>query len=225
MFIPPDEIRKRRSIASIQKMRVINRGVNWDKARSSDICLISGDAQCLPDDVKRFERWGIRHDLYCTNRSVAFFQRPVHHWAAVDAEESQWFCENVSKSAMPGKWRILRHTIGICPNGYDVFWEIDQPLDNEYQKWVWAGNTGYFAVLSALVMGYKKIILAGMPLDRSPHWYEPEDEEGPNWIGATYTQWMDFKMQAEGAEKIRSMSRYSAFILGEATKDWVNNGI
>jgi hypothetical protein len=60
-------------------------------------------------------------------------------------------------------------------------------------------------------------------LDRQPHWYEPGDTRGPNWVGACYTQWMDFKMQMpDMAEKVRSMSGYSAFILGKAEKDWIN---
>jgi hypothetical protein len=33
---------------------------------------------------------------------------------------------------------------------------------------------------------------------------------------------MDFKMIVPEAENVRSMSGYSAFILGKAEKDWVN---
>ena len=62
-----------------------------------------------------------------------------------------------------------------------------------------------------------------MPLDSLPHWYEdPAVHAGPNWAGHVYRQWMDFAQKVPGAENVRSMSGYSAFILGEATKDWIN---
>jgi hypothetical protein len=61
-----------------------------------------------------------------------------------------------------------------------------------------------------------------MPLDSTPHWYEdPSTNRGPNWAGHVYTQWMDFKLKVPGAANVKSMSGYSAFILGEADKKWL----
>jgi len=108
------------------------------------------------------------------------------------------------------------------PLAYDFHWQVDGPLEGEYASHIWMGNTGYFAILSAIEMGYEKIVIAGMPLDSSPHWYDPPDTEGPRWIGRAYTQWMDFKMQIPEAEKVRSMSGYTAFILGKADKEWLS---
>ncbi len=70
-------------------------------------------------------------------------------------------------------------------------------------------------------MGYEKVVLAGMPLDRSRHWYDPEGTEGPEWMGDVYTIWMSWKMKSPDAYKAKSLSGYSAFILGRATKEWV----
>jgi hypothetical protein len=41
----------------------------------------------------------------------------------------------------------------------------------------------------------------------------------------TFAQWMDFKMFVPEADRVRSMSKYSAFILGTATKEWASNGV
>jgi len=71
-------------------------------------------------------------------------------------------------------------------------------------------------------MGYKRVVIGGMPLDSLPHWYERADVAGPNWAGHVYRQWIDFKQKVPGAENVRSMSGYSAFILGEATRDWIS---
>jgi hypothetical protein len=219
-FIPHKEAAKRRNIAPMFNIVCLNEGVDWQKLRRNDTVLITGDGGSLPDDVKTFESWDIPHDLYCVNRSMLYFNRPIDHWGAVDMEESAWFSQYANEVHLA--MRPLRHTMGYCA-GFDIFWGIEQEWDNEYQKKIWAGNTGYFGVLTSIAMGYRNVVLAGMPLDRQPHWYEPGDTRGPNWVGACYTQWMDFKMQMPNkAEKVRSMSGYSAFILGKAEKDWIN---
>jgi hypothetical protein len=108
--------------------------------------------------------------------------------------------------------------------GFDVFWRAENFEDMQgYAKNIWTGNSSYLAILSALYMGYKKVVLAGVPLDTGPHWYEPKGTEGPNWVGKVYRQWMDFKIEQNGADKVRSLSGYSKFILGEANKKWLQS--
>jgi hypothetical protein len=224
--IPLEEKMKRRSIAKfIDRIACANNDgkTQWDLIRGSETVFITGDGMCLSEDVKEFESWGIPHDLFCCNRSMLYFQRPVRHWCAVDSEESMWFTEHFNETISPSDRSIIRHVIGYCPDGYDFFWYVPPGIcENEYQKQIWAGNSGYFAILASIEMGYKKLILGGMPLDCNPHWYEPESEYGPNWVGAAYRTWMDFKMQNKNADRVRSMSAYTAFILGKATKEWAS---
>jgi len=146
----------------------------------------------------------------------------VDHWAAIDVEEAVWFTRYSNSKNEDLKKPIIRHTIGQQSWAFDCYWQMDIDFENEFQRRVLTGNTGYFAVLTCIQMGYSKMVLAGMPLNMEPHWYEPLDEpEGPNWNGWCYTQWMDFAMKVPEAKNVRSLSGYSAFILGEATKDWV----
>jgi hypothetical protein len=205
-------------------VRWINKNFNPDNHRNHSVVLITGDGATLPDEVKEFESWNIPHDIFAVNKSLLFFQRPIKHWTAVDAEESGWFAENLKEDVLPPKdqGRLLRHTIGICTNGYDIFWEAVEPMENEMQGRLWVGNTGYFALLAAVAMGYEKIVLAGIPLDTNRCWYEAADEVGPHWVPETYTTWMDFKMKVPEAERARSMGGYSGFILGKADREWLN---
>jgi hypothetical protein len=219
--MPPAVARQRNNVIKVLGLKLINKGLDLSSIRRNPICLITGDGNTLQAETREFESWGVPHDLYAVNRSLIFHRRPVDHWAAIDIEESCWFTENVNKDVQNGR-QIMRHTIGEIPMAYDIWWEMDYAWENDFQRRVFVGNTGYFAVLTALAMGYKKIVLAGMPLDRSPHWYEPEATTGPNWNGLTYTQWMDFKIQHQEAEKVRSFGGYSAFILGKVDKDWLN---
>jgi hypothetical protein len=222
--IPMAERYKAKSQMLILSVVPIKEGLNPKKLRSKDTVLVCGDGATLPEDVKVFESFGVDHDVYCINRSMLYFKRPIAHWAAIDAEESLWFSENLTSAVRPENGTILRHTIGWCPMGYDIHWKVNQEFENETQKHVWAGNSGYFGVLTALAMGYKKVILAGMPLDTKPHWYESNDKLGPNWVGQTYRTWIDFTRKHPKSDYVRSLSGYSAFILGrdEGIKEWLH---
>ena len=228
-IISKEQRRDKRNLPKVFHVRPIHKfigdkgiKINLDKYCEHDTVLITGDGATLPKEVKEFESWGIPHDIFAVNRSILFFQRPVNHWTAIDAEESAWLAENLKEDVLPQNGRLLRHTIGICTIGYDVFWEAVEPMHNEMQSRLWVGNTGYFALLAAVYMGYNKIVLAGVPLDRNRCWYEHADEIGPHWVPETYTTWMDFKMKVPEAQRARSMGGYSGFILGQASKEWCN---
>jgi hypothetical protein len=217
--VTKEEVKKSSNIENVTRVVPIINGLDVGSLCLSDVCLITGDAKCLASDIAAFEAWGIPHDVYAVNRSILMFGRPVRHWAAIDNEEAGWFCEYWSKQTHPEQ--TAKHTIGTCA-GFDVYWRRDtgngKPTTVDY----WIGSSGYFGILTALHMGYKKIIIAGMPLDRTPHFYDPDGAEGPFWMGGTYTQWMDFKTQIPEADRVRSLSGYSAFILGKADKEWAS---
>ena len=222
LYLPSPMLKKNSVVVPIVKLKLIHpKGLDCSRIRGHPTVFITGDGDTLASDVKEFELWGVPHDLYAVNRSLIFHERQVDHWAAVDLEETMWFTQNVNEKVEPYK-HILRHTISDLTSGADIHWEMVFDWEHENQKLIFAGNSGYFALLTAIHMGYEKIVIAGMPLNTGPHWYEnTKDYIGPNWSGATYRNWMDFKMKVPEAEKVRSMSGYSAFILGQATKEWV----
>jgi hypothetical protein len=219
-FIPPEVQRKRDHLVNITAVKPYNPGEDVTKYRSRPVCLITGDGSNLPDEVREFSSWNVPHDVYCVNRSMLFFERQVTHWCAIDVEESVWFANFVTDAIEPDK-KIIRHTIGEGSFAFDVYWQMDIAFENDFQRRVLTGNSGYFAILTAIQMGYEQIVLAGIPLDMSPCWYESAEDEGPNWNGWTYTQWMDFKIKIAEADRVRSLGGYTEFILGKATKDWL----
>ena len=194
---------------------------DWTKYRVNPLVLVTGDGHTLADDVKEFKSWGIPYDLYCVNRSLIFFEEQVQHWAALDTEESVWFAEHCNPKVEP-KQMVNRHTIGDTLGGYDFAWEQVNDWKREESKRFFIGNTAYFAVLTSFYMGYEKVVLAGCPLDNKAHFYEPSGMVGPEWTGMMYCQWMDFKMKNKNADLVKSMGGYSAFILGQATKEWAS---
>jgi len=214
IHIPPEERKKTRNLMKVGGVECISPAFKPEHWCLNPICLITGDGDTLPADVQEFKSWGVPHDTYCVNRSIAFMDTPVNHWTAVDVEESMWLSENMRPEHIPPSGKIVRHTIGVMKGGYDCFWVAKCSFENEWSKRLWVGNSGYFAVLTAIAMGYQKIVLAGMPLNKNRHWYDSPDTEGPQWVPECYTTWMDFAIENPDAHKVRSMSGYTAFILG-----------
>jgi hypothetical protein len=151
-------------------------------------------------------------------RSIKVYPGKVRHWFNLDSECSI----NWAKNLINGEGTI-RHTVGDV-DGFDCDWECTQPnynyaiITNDDRRL--HGSSALFASLACIAMGYKKIVLAGCPMDMSGHWYFPPSKEtlGPLWIGVDFMAWIDFARQPD-SKKVTSMSGYTAKLLGEATKD------
>jgi hypothetical protein len=184
---------------------------------NNPVVLITADGRTLGDDLVRFLSWEIPHDVYCVARSYKLYPGKMDHWANVDANTSIWWAENLPPKKI--KPETLRHTLGYV-RGFDVDWDV---IGNVYEKdeILWHGSTSLFAVYTAIVMGYGKVVLAGSPLDCKGHWYDPPEIMGPRWSCETYQAWLDFA-RCPDAEKVRAMSGYTAQILGEPREEWLN---
>ena len=197
-------------------------------SRNHDVLLILGDGRSMPDDMATFLEWKIPHDVGCIGRCIKAYPRPVQHWFNADGETAIHWAKN-----LPNGNGTIKHTLGEM-DGFDVDWEMTQ---NDYhhsemtgEKLVTRahGSSALFATLAGLAMGYKKVILGGCPMDTEGHWYFEQDFKmpetfGPMWPGYDFMAWLDFKEQSE-AGMVRSLSGYTAKILGIATWQWMNKG-
>ena len=179
----------------------------------NDTVLITGDGRTCLEDISDFVNWNIPHDIISIGRSINLITSRVHHWANVDGADSKWWCEHLP-AKNDGKIP-LRHTLGEL-EWFDCIWDDGLPDGTP-----WQGSTAYFATLIAIFMNYRKIVLAGCPLDENGHWYHDEVEKGPIWEGGTYRRWLDFSVDDDEAYRVRSMSGYTAKIVGQAYRDWV----
>lgn len=185
----------------------------------NDILLVAGDGQALLDDLEAFYRMAPVYDVAAIGRSVKLFDSPMH-WFNADGETAMAWAKQVKEDTA-----AITHTLGPV-DGFDVDWDLEQP-DYHYaeitnEKGRIHGSSAMFAALAGLAMGYKKIVLAGCPLDTGGHWYfEPTPETlGPIWLGVDFAAWMDFSLNGS-ADRVRSMSGYTGYILGKADKRWL----
>ena len=89
--------------------------------------------------------------------------------------------------------------------------EKDKPVDLVFRYEHPSGSSALLGTQAAIYSGYKKIVLCGCPL------------EGVNEQNYSYTSfqkgWMKHKAELE--DKVRSMSGWTKFFLGEPTINWL----
>ncbi|TES88913.1 MAG: hypothetical protein E3J94_07300 [Desulfobacteraceae bacterium] len=182
----------------------------------SSTVLIMGDGQRLPQDMHHFlgiccgpKSEGIRHDVFAVNRSINFYGN-CRHWGTADGEEAIY---QAVQLRLQHRY-LLRHTLLPEIAGFDIFWEpVDIPAED------WRGNSALFATEACLGMGYKRIVLAGCPMNRSGHWYAPY-YSGPEWTNEAYERWERLE---ETKPPIKSMSGWTKKLFGEPTKEWLKS--
>ena len=182
--------------------------------KNFDTIIIIGDGWSAPEDLKKCSKFE-PYDPYSIGRSIKLLDFCTH-WGNVDSDPAVHWAENLPTKDKDGEIP-LRHTLGPCKN-FDIDWDIDGDIPWDVSEVMWHGSTALFAVLTALAMEYRKIILAGCPLDSKGHWYFP-DMKGPRWTGETYQAWFEFAA-TEQAKKVRSMSGYTAQLLKKPDKKW-----
>jgi hypothetical protein len=195
-----------------------------DMARQSDVLLVLGDGDSMPKDRDTFLAWGIKHDCGALGRGIKAYPGYVRHWFCGDGDTSIWWAKNLINGD-----GTVRHCMGEV-DGFDVDWDLKQPdynyctITGETNVGRMHGSSAMFGTLVGLELGYSKIVLAGCPLDMNGHWYfenKTKETLGPIWLGVDFMAWIDFKEQKE-AQKVRSMSGYTAKILGVADREWLN---
>lgn len=168
--------------------------------------IICGDAACVWDDLERF---GCRHDhgrgsvrkdgwhFLTINRLVETFPGVIEHAYSNEPE------------------LLLRF---IAARRYEYKTEFGGPAHthscNKGAQWRWPwsgrGTSALGAALIGLALGYDPVVLAGVPLDDSPHNGEPP------WRKTTFAKPQDNWQQAlPHLAKARSLSGRTRTWLGE----------
>lgn len=156
------------------------------------------------DDYARVRPWP--GEIMAVNDIGQYLHEPLRHWATLHPE------------FLPG-WRYFRekhlYSAGYsldCHShrhvtGVSVCWGIDNL----------GGTSGLFGVLIGLLMGYEQIVLAGIPMDNTRHFFEPP------WYGhdlgdrANELVWRETRdKHFEG--RVKSLSGRTREWLGEPTE-------
>lgn len=177
--------------------------------------LVAASARCLWDDLEALPLADWPGDVICVNFTGLFF--PVHfqHWVSLHGSFlSPWL--TIRKALVPGP-HIWTH--GPASDPGEIAWDFERG----------GGTSSMFACQVAVALGYQKIVLAGVPLDDSGHFYDPpQGKFGFSGFGflrsnyATRTQQIEWtSFHAGFGELIRSMSGRTRSIFGAPTREWL----
>jgi hypothetical protein len=101
--------------------------------------------------------------------------------------------------------------------GFDVRW-----IRNSSQGW--NGTTANLGIRIALVLGYTRIVLAGIPMDNTGNWYKNHIPKDDKKQGKDHTahlwKWTEIATRPV-SRFIKSMSGNTADMFGKPDKDWL----
>ena len=128
-------------------------------------CLVVGGAPCVWGDIAPFYsdcggKFGGRFDVICVNDIGMHFPGPVKHLYS-------------NNNAYLDKWQKARRDSFVKTYGPIQFTHSNHVGGNVTWPWPGSGTSSLGAVYTALALGYDKVVLAGIPLDNSGHYFEP----------------------------------------------------
>lgn len=161
----------------------------------SGTCVILGGAASVWEDNARAPS-GAR---MAVNDAGAYYMDPLEHWVTLHPEY------------MPGWMRFRRgHCYGHAmthsnreAEGIDIAWHMVNV----------GGTSGLFACKVALLLGYERVVLAGMPMDGSPHFFDPP------WYRNTVFE--DAPSRRVWEEAGRNFFRGRVTSMSGRTRDWL----
>lgn len=175
----------------------------------SGALLILGGARCVWEDVaalpgfsaaEPFGKWP--GDIMAVNDVGMHVHQFIRHWVTLHEDY------------MAG-WHAYRYGHNYGNRGH-VYTHGKKP--NPAIQFVWdlparGGSSGLFACYAALLMGYDRIVLAGVPMDGSGHFFDPPWVNQSQFGRADRIEW-EWARENVFANRVRSLSGITRDMLG-----------
>jgi hypothetical protein len=160
-------------------VRVLNLGISRSnypeiEGRFGGVLVILGSGRCVWDDFQEFMTGSVVPDVMCMNDIVMHYPGPVRHFYSNDF--------NMGPKWLAARRPELRKSYGAvaythsCRDGAQYLW-----------PWPGHGTSGLNAVYTGLALGYDSVVLCGIPLDDSGHYFDPP------WIKSNFIKEVGLK--------------------------------
>jgi hypothetical protein len=180
------------------------------QARNSENLIIVGTAKNVWQEFLQAKAIFGQHDTMCINFSLLGFDdlrlkgmEAVHHWSTLHPEI---FALRVTRPPLITHSRTQKDLV-------DMAWpEISD-----------AGTSSLFSLQVGMKLGYKKIIVVGIPLNREPRFTDFPGAEMVYDDTAIHMSWSMFLNESpESAKIVRSTSGKTMELYGAPTQEWAN---
>ena len=166
-------------------------------------CLVLGGAASVFDDAERVLEMAEFDAVIATNDAGAHWSGRLDQWATLHPEK------------LP-RWERDRRTRGY-PGGY-VRWSHAEKPHIDRVTMDWRGSSGLFAVKVALELRFDRVVLCGVPMAADgAHFFDAAEWAAcRGYLNAWNTR------HKELAGRVRSMSGWTARLLGEVDEGWLS---
>ncbi len=192
------------------------------------LLTIMGGAECIWKDMQGVAALFDKHlkpewndedipgDIMAVNDIGAYWQGKLRHWVTLHGMYMAGWRKFRMKHNFGAGSHVHTHSYrepgrGEPQEGIDIIWDIENV----------GGTSGLFACRVAFALGYSKIILAGIPMDNSRHFFDAP------WYGGVPLEshpemlvWVQARDECFNG-RVRSMSGRTKMWLGEPTKEWL----
>lgn len=169
------------------------------------VALVLGGALCLADDRAAALALFTPDIIIATNSAGMVEDGPVPHFVSMHPE-------------LFPKWLAERRAAGR-PEPETLWCPIGRPVPRPLVCRTvpsWGGSSGLLAVIVAFEVGYDRVVVAGCPLDQSPHFDDRRPwRDGPRYREAWTRRRLDLK------DRVRSMSGWTREFVGPPTPEWL----
>ena len=181
----------------------------------NDILLVVGDSAGVVDDLGRFLAMAPGpFDTMCINYSVKLVPWKIQHFIAGDSHMPDM--QNLAAS-LPDS--VIKHCWNPNSTNFHVRWHRTGMNG-------WDGTTANLGLKIGIALGYIKVVLAGCPMDDSGNWYNKILRQNDKKQGKDHRAhlWKWTEIAARPISRLcRSMSGNTAMLLGEPTKQWLED--
>ncbi len=191
------------------------------EGREKDVLLVLGSGLSVFDDILDAEMLinlsgRIPYDVMACNLSFLAYNGPILHLVSVHPERLHFFHELAKLLPEQRMGHIYTHSFMLA-EGIEFAWPIaDQ-----------SGTSAMFCVKVGLLLGYKKIILCGVPLEGSRRFFDNPHQEFINNFSCRGIEnaWREWLKTEAFQLNVRSMSGKSKEILGAPDERWLKHGL
>lgn len=169
--------------------------------------VLIGRADCWKDDFERFKSICNDFDVMAIGLNC-LYDGKIKYFVTYHSVDIQQY-----KNNRPGDYLVICHEEGKYDN-VDIVVEMN---DKKKLKKGFSGSSALLAVIAAIRLEYKKVILCGCPME-GPHKKEGRKDFPP--YSHFQKGWAIRKEEIEGYAK--SMSGWTKDFLGEPTIEWLN---
>jgi hypothetical protein len=173
------------------------------------VAFVLGGADCLRKDYDRICEMVSPDTIIATNNAGRDFPGELPHWVTLHTEKMPMWIQQRRESGLPEAGQFWTSNVKTIPHEHTG-------LYNHVESW--DGSSGLLAVSVALHLGYDRIVLCGVPLDkRAAHYDDPAPwMDAPRYRGA----WIKHMDKMLG--KVKSFSGWTYLKLGAPSMDWLD---